>query len=331
MLTASSHLTIGIALAVVLAMTVAESASAQPGGDGAAGKTVAKTPLIPRKVLFGNPDKAGAKISPDGKHLSYLAPVNGVLNVWVAPVDDLAAAKPVTHDKKRGIRSYFWAYDNRHVLYVQDANGDEDFHIYRAGLDGKEEQDLTPLKKVRAEIQDVSYKFPGEILIGLNDRDPAHHDVYCLNLVTGNRELVQKNDAFIGFITDDDYRVRFASKYTADGGNLIQEPDGQGGWKDFVKIPMADSLTTNVVGFDKTGGVAYLIDSRGRDTGAFTAMDLKTGKETVIAADPRRRGRGAAASHGADDPGRLVHLRAHPLDVQGPRGSGRLQQARQGG
>jgi dipeptidyl aminopeptidase/acylaminoacyl peptidase len=286
MLSANPHVCPWIALAALAAVTLAHPVAAQQA-EGPAAKAVAKTSLIPRKLLFGNPDKAGAKISPDGKHLSYLAPVNGVLNVWVAPVDDLAAAKPVTHDTKRGIRGYFWAYDNKHILYVQDANGDEDFHIYRSTLDGKEDHDLTPLKNVQARIEEVSHKFPGEILIGLNDRNPQFHDVYRLNIETGKRELVQKNDGYAGFINDDDYRIRFAAKFAPDGGNLIFEPDGKGGWKEYLKIPMADALTTNIVGFDKSGDVAYLIDSRGRDTGAFTALDLKSGKESVIAADPR--------------------------------------------
>jgi dipeptidyl aminopeptidase/acylaminoacyl peptidase len=257
-----------------------------PGGDAAK--------LIPRKVLFGNPDKAAAKISPDGKHLSFLAPVNGVLNVWVGPVDNPAAAKPVTKDTKRGIRSYFWAYTNRHILYAQDKGGDEDWHIYRVELGTDKTTDLTPLKKVAARIQEVGHKFPDEILIALNDRDPRYHDVYRLTLSTGEKKLVQKNEeGFIGFITDEDYRVRFASKFAADGGNQIYAPDGKGGWKEFLKIPMADALTTNIVAFLKSGDAAYLIDSRGRDTGAFTRMDLKTGKEEVIAEDPRADAGGA--------------------------------------
>lgn len=93
--------------------------------------------LIPRRILFGNPDKASPRISPDGKRLGFLAPVDGVLNVWVGPVDDPAAAKPVTSDKKRGIRSYSWAFNNRHILYVQDANGDENFHVYRVDQIGR--------------------------------------------------------------------------------------------------------------------------------------------------------------------------------------------------
>lgn len=117
----------------------AEPAPAPAGKD---------TGLIPRAVLFGNPDKSMARISPDGKQLAYLAPVNGVMNVWVGPVDKPDDAKAVTNDKKRGIRSYFWAYSGQHVLYTQDADGDEDWHIYRVDLKSGETKDLTPLKKI---------------------------------------------------------------------------------------------------------------------------------------------------------------------------------------
>ena len=114
---------------------------------------VVNAPLIPRKLLFGNPDKSAARMSHDGKYLSYLAPVDGVMNVWVGPIDNPDAAKPVTKDKKRGIRSYFWAYTNKHILYIQDADGDEDWNIYRTNLENNETTNLTPIKKVRAEMQ----------------------------------------------------------------------------------------------------------------------------------------------------------------------------------
>jgi dipeptidyl aminopeptidase/acylaminoacyl peptidase len=246
-----------------------------------------ETGLIPRAVLFGNPDKASARISPDGKHLSYLAPDKGVMNVWVGPVDKPEAAKVVTHDKKRGIRSYFWAYSSQHVLYTQDNDGDEDFHVYRVDLQSGETKDLTPLKKIRAEIEAVSHKFPKEILVGLNDRDPQFHDIYRLNLESGDRKLVQKNTEFTGFVTDDDYRVRFAQKYAPDGGTLLLKPNDKDGWTEFLKIGQADALTTNPVGFDKTGDILYLLDSRDRDTAALTALDLKTNKQSVIAANPK--------------------------------------------
>lgn len=243
-----------------------------------------EVPLIPRRILFGNPDRASARISPDGKHLAYLAPVNGVLNVWVGPALEPDKAKPVTDDKKRGIRSYFWAYTNDHILYVQDVGGDEDWHVYSVNLKTGKTLDLTPLDKVAAQIEGVSYKHPNEILIGLNDRDARYHDVYLVNIENGDRKLVQKNEqGFAGFMADDEYRVRFASRFTPDGGNELLKPDGKGGWTQFQKIGMEDTLTTSPAGFDKSNERLYFIDSRGRDTGALKLLDLKTGKEQLIA------------------------------------------------
>ncbi len=115
-------------------------------------------------------------MSHDGKWLSFLAPVDGVLNVWVGPIDDPAAAKPVTHEKDRPIHSYEWAFTNRHILYEQDLKGDENFHVYAVEIPSGEAKDLTPRgadEQVRAEIEEISYKFPHELLIGLNDRDAA--------------------------------------------------------------------------------------------------------------------------------------------------------------
>jgi dipeptidyl aminopeptidase/acylaminoacyl peptidase len=255
-------------------------------GNGEKSKSSDGTRLIPREILFGNPDKAAARISPDGKRLSYLAPVDGVMNVWVGPLDNLNAAKPVTKDKKRGIRVYNWAYTNDHILYAQDEGGDEDFHIYKVDLATLETTNLTPIKKVRAQIQEVSHRFPKEILIGLNDRDPQYHDIYRMNIETGQKDLLQKNDEFAGFITDEDYRVRFAQKVTPDGGSQLFKPRGNDAWEEFLKIPMEDDMTTSPSGFDKSGDVMYLMDSRGRDTGALFAWNLKTNDKQLIAANP---------------------------------------------
>jgi dipeptidyl aminopeptidase/acylaminoacyl peptidase len=260
------------------------SAAAEPSKETPA---TAGTALIPRRTLFGNPDKSLARISPDGTRISYLAPLDGVLNVFVAPLDDPSAAKPVTQEKKRRIPAYFWAYDSKHILYVQDVGGDEDWHVYAVDLAAGTTKDLTPLPKIAAQIDAVSEKFPEEILVGMNDRDPQYHDLYRVNIVSGDRTLVQKNTEFSGFITDDDFQVRFASKMTPDGGSQLLEPDGQGGWKDYRKIDMEDTLTTSPVGFDKTGKILYMTDSRGRDTSALVQIDLASGKETVLAADER--------------------------------------------
>jgi dipeptidyl aminopeptidase/acylaminoacyl peptidase len=260
---------------------------AAPAADLVPTPTGARTGLIPRKVLFGNPDKTAVSLSPDGKKLSYLAPFNGVMNVWVGPVDNPAAAAPVTKDTRRGIRSYFWAYTNEHILYLQDQGGDEDFHLYAVNLSAGETRDLTPLKKVRADIVGVSHKFPAELLVALNDRDPRYQDLHRVNLVTGKRSLEKKNTGFTGFITDDDFHLRLVSRLAPDGGTLYLKPDGADGWSEFLKVPVADSMTTRPAGFDKTGQVMYLVHCRDCDTGTLSTLDLSTGKQTLVAQDRR--------------------------------------------
>ncbi len=256
--------------------------------------TTRKEPtLIPRSVLFGNPQKASARVSPNGKWLSFLAPVDGILNVWVAPVDDLDAAKPITKDKTRDIRGHSWAYTGEHILYSQDKEGDENWHVYATNVATGETKDLTPVENVHARVLDTSQKFPNEILVGLNDRIPQLHDVYRVNIETGERELIQENQGVAAYITDDDFDIRFAFTFTPDGGQVLMKPKvaGETGagaeWDDFLKAGPEDAMTTGPAGFDKTGQVLYVQDSRQRDTGALFALDLRSGETSLVAEDPR--------------------------------------------
>ena len=245
------------------------------------------TQIIPRKLLFGNPDKASPQLSPDGRFLSYLAPVDGVLNVWVGPADNPAAAKPVTTDKGRGIRFYGWAYTNNHIGYIQDRDGDENWHLYHVDLTTGETMDMTPLENVQARMQEVSPKYPAEALVLLNARNPQFHEIYRVNIYTGERELVQENDQFVDFVTDEDFNVRFAVRPTPDGGNELLSKGEDGGWEPFARIEMEDSIHTGPIGLDRAGRTLYMIDSRGRDTSALTAINLDTQEQTVIAEDAR--------------------------------------------
>ncbi len=243
------------------------------------------TPLIPRAVLFGNPDKAAAQLSPDGTKLGTLAPLNGVLNVWVGPPHNAAAARPVTHDVGRGIRFYTWAYTNDHILYIQDKDGDENWRLYSVDLNTGETKDLTPVEGVQARVQEVSPKFPDEILVALNDRVPQFHDLHLVNIATGGRRLILENEGFVGFVTDDDYHARLATRMTPDGGREMLKANQTGGWDPFIRVPMEDALTTSPLGFDKTGKTLYLSDSRDRNTAALIALDLDTGEHSVMAED----------------------------------------------
>ena len=242
--------------------------------------------LIARQTLFGNPDKSRVRLSPDGSKISYTADVDGVLNVWVGPADDPAAARPVTNDDKRGIRRYFWAYTNKHIVYLQDLGGDENWRVYSVDLDSGEARDLTPIDGVQVRIQEVSHRSPEEILVGINQRNPQVHDVYRLNITSGELEMVVENPGYMGFTSDSDFNVRLATQVRPDGGVTIYQKQGDG-WDKFMEVGQEDSLTTDTVGFDASGEVCYLIDSRGRDTAALVAMNLASGETEVLYEDPR--------------------------------------------
>ena len=256
----------------------------------------AESKLIPRHVLFGNPDRASVKLSPDGKQISYLAPVNGVLNVWVGPAGNPDAAKPVTKDTKRGIRRYFWAFTNSHILYLQDKGGDENWHIYSVDLATKKTIDLSPFEKVQARVQQVSHHYPDEILMAANNRNPQLHDVHRVNIRTGKSKLVLENSEFVGFLSEDDMKIYFALKSTPDGGTEIHRLIGEGDWTLFSKISMADSMTTSPMGLDESGKNLYMLDSRGRNTGALTLQNLENMQSKVLVEDPQ-----------ADISGAVVH------------------------
>ncbi len=272
-------------LCVLLAASLTATAACgprQPAEQAAAGPPE----LIPRQELFGNPDKAAVRISPDGSQISYLAPVDGVLNVWVGPVDNPAAVQPVTRDTNRGIRRYFWAFTNRHIIYLQDAAGDENWRAYTVDLASGETRDLTPIDGVQVRIQEVSHRQPGQILVAINQRNPQLHDVYRLDIANGEMELLAENPGFINMVTDIDYRVRLAVQMRPDGGMSFYQKKGND-WDEFAAVAREDTLTTSPVGFNADGDVLYMIDSRGRDTAALVVVDLESGAQSVVYEDPR--------------------------------------------
>ena len=237
--------------------------------------------LIPRKVIFGNPDRTAPMISPDGSQIAFTAAVDGVMNIWVGPSDKFEAAKPVTQEKQRPIQKFWWARNGTHLLYSQDQRGDENYHIYAVDLRTATTKDLTPYKGVRAELIEISYKRPDEILVGLNNRDPRWHDAWIINVVTGAAKLVQKNDGFAMQFADADLNVRIAAKPKPGGGQDYLHRE-RNRWKPLFTVPGDDSLTTEPLSFAPGGNAIYLIDSRGRDKSALTRFDLQTMKSTII-------------------------------------------------
>lgn len=270
----------------LLASTVAFALAAQAAPSAA--DRIAGTELIARDALFGNPERANVQISPDGKYLSWVAAVDGVLNVWVAPADNPAQAKAVTQDKARGIRSYFWSYQPDTLLYLRDSGGDEDFHLYAVDLKTGQAKDLTPFPKTTAQVAGLSPKHPGTILVGMNDRDAQWHDIYKVDLASGTRTLLEKNDAQIaGYIADADYTLKYAQRSRPDGGADVLRRGANGAWEKFDDIPFEDVLTTSPGGLTLDGRTLYFTDSRGRNTAALFAIDVASGKRTLVLEDAR--------------------------------------------
>jgi dipeptidyl aminopeptidase/acylaminoacyl peptidase len=233
-------------------------------------------------LFFGNPDRYRILNSLDGKWISYMAPYNGVLNVWVAPLYNLSAARPVTNDTGRGIQGYIWANTDQRILYIQDRNGDENWTIFSVNVITNERRNLTPMEGVNAQILSTSIKIPQEVLIGLNDRNLSYHDIYRFNITTGEKRLVLRNEYFSYFVADNNFRIRFAGNTTPDGSEEIFKRLDNGSWELFMKKIADDDFTTRIIGFDINDTLMYMIDSRGRETTALTATNLTTGDIEVL-------------------------------------------------
>jgi len=267
--------------------------SADDGNDGVESSGVdTDVELIPRTLLFGNP------ISPDGKRVAFLAPKDGVLNVWVASLEGLEekgadavleAAEPITNDTGRGIRSYRWAWDDTHILYIQDKDGDENWHVYATNVETAETRDLTPFDGVQARISEVSPEHPNEILLAINKDNPQLHDVYRVALDSGEMELVARNEGFLALLTTHELTVPMAIKPTPTGGMtyLVKEGDGdETTWRELFAVGPEDAMSTSPVFIDPDGQEVWVVDSRKTDTTVLAPIDLKTGERRDPLAGP---------------------------------------------
>jgi dipeptidyl aminopeptidase/acylaminoacyl peptidase len=276
-----------LTLALTAALPMAALAADTSKNARKAVITVGDTPLIPRAALFGNPVKAGAQLSPNGQWLSWLAPVNGVMNVWLAPADKPEAAKAVTDSKDRPIPGHFWSGNSEQLLFVKDNAGDENFRLYGVDVKTGAQRDYTPFDKVRVRMMGGSRKRLDEVLVGINNRDPRWHDVHLLNLKTGEMKLVMKGDGFAGFQTDDDLQVRLGARPNAGGGmDYHQIKDGAVDDKPFLSTTLEDN-STSPIGYTADGKTLYWMDSRDRDTTAVFAENTATGERKLIAQDAR--------------------------------------------
>ena len=249
--------------------------------------TTDDVPLIPQAVLFGNPAYLKPETSPDGTRLLFLAPDDGVLNVWVAPVDRPDEARVVTHDRGRGIRTYGLAHDDRTLFYLRDEGGGENWRLHLVDLVTGEQRCATPFEGVQARVLGHNRWHADTILLGLN-KDRRHlHDLYHLDLVTGELTKVAENPGYLTWIIDTDLRVRGGTMMKPDGGMTIHlDTPGSAGPEPWLDVPYQDVLGTRVVGYSRDGATFYLLSSIGANASRLFAVDVATGRQTLLAEDP---------------------------------------------
>lgn len=248
---------------------------------------MALPPLIPRHVLFGNPEKASAHISPDGRRLSYLAPLDGVLNVFVGD-RETRDFQPITRDTDRGVRVYFWAHDARHVLYLQDAGGDENWHLHAVEVDTGVERELTPFPDVQVQLIEHVKHSPHDVVLGINRDDARLHDAYRLHIPSGRLELIERNPGnVVGWLADAGLDVRGALRANEDAGlDLLVRAAPAAPWNSVARWSVEDAMSSGPVAFSRDGRSLVLRDSRDAPAARLVRLDLTSGATRILAEDP---------------------------------------------
>ena len=255
------------------------------GGIAAFARGVRAAPgeLIPRWKFFSAPDHARVTISPDGAKIAYLAPVDGVLNVWVAPVADPQAGKALTKFTDRDVLTQlWWAGDSRHVAFCREQGGDENWQTHSVDIDSGESRPLSPGPGVKSYVQEVSPRFPNELLIAHNQRDKRFFDIHRVNAATGESKQVFQNDEFFELFTDTQFRVLYGLRYRSGGTWDIVKATGPEAGSLFRNVSVDDRYTTALIGVSDDEKQAFWLDSQGRESAGITSQPLPAGKSRVL-------------------------------------------------
>jgi dipeptidyl aminopeptidase/acylaminoacyl peptidase len=259
-------------------------------------KSVSLPPLIDRELLFGNPEITAVELSPDGAYLAFLKPWNSTLNVWVKRTSEpFSSARLLTTEKKRPISEYNWTWDGKHIVYVKDNDGDENFNVFSVdpaapvaeGADAPPSRDLTGLKGVRVLTYSAPKNDPDILYIGLNDRDKSWHDLYKLKLSTGERTLVRQNTEKIAqWFFDLGGNLRMGLRVADNGDQEVLRVDND----KFTRIYSCDVFDAcGPLRFHKDGKRVYFETNKGEDLTALLLMDPASGKTEPVEVDPMKR------------------------------------------
>lgn len=250
-------------------------------------------PIIDRDIFFGDPEIAGAELSPDGKYVAFLKPWKDTRNVWVKGIDEpFSAAHLLTTETKRPVAGYLWSRDGKYILYVKDHDGDENFNVYAvdpsakpaAGADTAPSRDLTGLTGVRVLLYEVPKSDPDVVYIGLNDRDKAWHDLYKLRISTGEKTLMRKNtDRITDWVFDVKGNLRLATRSAENGDTEFLRVDAD----KFTKIYSCSVFETcGPLHFTPDGSKLYVETNKDADLVSLALLDPATGDTKLVESDP---------------------------------------------
>ena len=246
------------------------------------GGCTVNVPKIPLEDFFKNPEKSSFQLSPNGEQIAYMKPWedgNRMMNVYIKNLGDENGTR-ITSASKRSLYGYFWLNDNR-IAYIQDKGGDENIHIYAVNIDGTNNIDLTPFENIQARITDDLEDDPDHMIISINNRNPRVHDVYRLNVNTGDLTLIAENPGNImGWMTDNDGKLRIA--LTSDGVNssILYRNTEADEFKSILTTNFKVSVSPLFFTFDNQE--LYVSSNRGRDKSAIFKFDIENAKETEL-------------------------------------------------
>lgn len=265
-------------------------------------------PLIPLSTYLAKPQVQAPKISPDGKQLIALAPIEGVPNLMIAPLDDLAGKRALTRDTGRGLQAstiwaeqtFRWAFDNMHVVYMRDDKGDENWTLYSLDTRTGQSVRLTPADNVQVRRVQLSPAYPNLALFSMNDKDRRRRNYYTVDIVTGKIEPVDVPDSYIAVLFDDDFKARLGIRVGRDQSFIFDRPLPDGSWRQIRSVPPEDvpALVSNQI--NQMGGLAFVdkdgdgrqeriltFSSEGLDTTSLVELDLETGALSLVATDDK--------------------------------------------
>lgn len=247
--------------------------------------------LIPREVLFGNPEKIGPQLSPDGSMIAYIAPADNVLNLWVMN-RDMTEERQLTFDTNRGVTNYFWAENGTHILYMQDQAGEENDHVYRLEVETGDVVDLTPFEGVKAYVSATDKNQPNTVLVETNQENEMFFDVYRCDLLTGELEMAADNpgvdengDMVLGYMPDEDLNIRLYYSINPETGwvSVYHRWEEDSPWELLQSFSSNDEWGPRRFTNDGTG--MYITSNLESDLTALYHLDLETGGETFITSD----------------------------------------------